>query len=296
MTEPKRILTRGDADDLGRRLLESALSDRPRRGAHGRVLGVLGLGVGATCTAATAAAGTAGKAAGLVSAGSAAGAKVGASAAGSTIAGASSAGAAVLAKWAVIGVVAGAAAVGTAETAPSMIEALGPEPVVRPAREPSRPSSTTPEEVAGPHVQDAGIEGRDVRELRDVRDASDVQHEQKAAAAEAGILSGAVEPEELRLLDECREALRTGDASAAARTMESYRARFPGGALAEEADALRIEALWKSGSVREAGASFDVFRDKYPDSPLRERLQAMVRPTPPATTQVRPEDPFESRY
>jgi hypothetical protein len=80
--------------------------------------------------------------------------------------------------------------------------------------------------------------------------------------------------------------------------MESCRARFPGGALAEEADALRIEVLWKSGSDREAQASFAVFREKYPDSPLRTRLHAMVSRPPPASTsaQFRPEDPFESRY
>jgi len=62
---------------------------------------------------------------------------------------------------------------------------------------------------------------------------------------------------ELNLLtiDRARSALAGGDAVVAVQAVDDYDARFPGGALAQEAAVLRIEALVKLGRLDEAKAA-----------------------------------------
>jgi hypothetical protein len=83
--------------------------------------------------------------------------------------------------------------------------------------------------------------------------------------------------EESRLLGEARDALRRGDASGALQTIEEARARFAGGMLGQEREALTIEALYKSGQKGAASARAAAFLQAYPMSPHAARLQSFLQ-------------------
>jgi len=83
--------------------------------------------------------------------------------------------------------------------------------------------------------------------------------------------------EESRLLGEARDALRRGDASGALQTIEEARARFGGGMLGQEREALTIEALYKSGQKGAASARAAAFLQAYPMSPHAARLQSFLQ-------------------
>ncbi|WP_437902429.1 hypothetical protein WME95_27930 [Sorangium sp. So ce327] len=82
--------------------------------------------------------------------------------------------------------------------------------------------------------------------------------------------------EELTLLGDARAALRRGDASGALRIAEQARLRFPGGALAQEREALTIEALWQSGDRAAAAQRASAFLLAYPSSPHVPRLRSFT--------------------
>ncbi|WP_437972944.1 hypothetical protein WMF11_28395 [Sorangium sp. So ce295] len=82
--------------------------------------------------------------------------------------------------------------------------------------------------------------------------------------------------EELTLLGDARAALRRGDASGALRIAEQARHRFPGGALAQEREALTIEALWQSGDRAAAAQRASAFLLAYPSSPHVPRLRSFT--------------------
>jgi hypothetical protein len=81
---------------------------------------------------------------------------------------------------------------------------------------------------------------------------------------------------ETRLLLRARDALRRGDAARALRLVEEAASRYPGGGLAQEADAIRIEALARSGNKREASERLTDFEHAHPGSPHAERLRDHV--------------------
>ncbi|WP_437911523.1 hypothetical protein WME73_27940 [Sorangium sp. So ce302] len=105
-----------------------------------------------------------------------------------------------------------------------------------------------------------------------------------APAPEATGAEGASSPglresrlrEELTLLGDARAALRRGDASGALRIAEQARLRFPGGALAQEREALTIEALWQSGDRAAAAQRASAFLLAYPSSPHVPRLRSFT--------------------
>jgi hypothetical protein len=84
--------------------------------------------------------------------------------------------------------------------------------------------------------------------------------------------------EESRLVGEARDALRSGNAEGALAKLEQLRARFPGGVLTQEREALAIEALARSGRRGEAAARAAAFLQAYPTSPLASRVQAFAAP------------------
>lgn len=106
-----------------------------------------------------------------------------------------------------------------------------------------------------------------------------------SAAPAASNEPGAVTPpadrdtllrEESRLLGEARDALRDGDATRALGLLEQLRARFPGGMLAQEREALTIEALARSGRRGDAAVRAAAFLRAYPASPLGARVQTFA--------------------
>ncbi|KYF92646.1 hypothetical protein BE20_11275 [Sorangium cellulosum] len=83
--------------------------------------------------------------------------------------------------------------------------------------------------------------------------------------------------EELTLLADARAALRRGDAAGALVIAEQARLRFPGGALAQEREALTIEALWHSGQRAAAAQRASAFLRAYPSSPHVSRLHSFTQ-------------------
>ncbi len=80
--------------------------------------------------------------------------------------------------------------------------------------------------------------------------------------------------EENRLLLEARSALRSGGGAAALRSLSVLDRRYPRGALLQERELLRIQALRASGSHSEASKLSARFLERWPESPYR----ATVRP------------------
>jgi hypothetical protein len=82
---------------------------------------------------------------------------------------------------------------------------------------------------------------------------------------------------EIAAVDRAKRALASGDASGAMRELDAYELAFAHGALLPEAQALRIEALARSGRNAEARARLDAFRAEHPDSPLLEALSLIAQ-------------------
>ena len=78
---------------------------------------------------------------------------------------------------------------------------------------------------------------------------------------------------ELRLLEPAREALASRDFNRALSMLNEHRQRFPAGRLAEERDALRINALLGLGRGVQAREAATVFRKSYPHSALMPQLE-----------------------
>lgn len=77
---------------------------------------------------------------------------------------------------------------------------------------------------------------------------------------------------EILLVDGARTALATGAPARALHLVRRYVARYPRGALAPEAQALRIEALAASGQRSRARSLARAFIAANPNSPLTERI------------------------
>jgi hypothetical protein len=84
--------------------------------------------------------------------------------------------------------------------------------------------------------------------------------------------------EESRVVLEARRALRAGDAATALRGLEAARATFAGGALAQEREALAIEALGQLGEREAAAARARVFLRAYPGSPHAAAVGKLAAP------------------
>lgn len=81
---------------------------------------------------------------------------------------------------------------------------------------------------------------------------------------------------EVASLDAARSRLRAGDPQGCLERLAAYRAAFPAGKLAAEADALRIEALVALGDQDGAEAALSTFKKEHPTSPHTERVDAVV--------------------
>ena len=79
--------------------------------------------------------------------------------------------------------------------------------------------------------------------------------------------------EESQALIAARQALRASDSAGALRLLEQAQQRFKHGAMAEEREALIIEALAKSGNRARAAARARAFLNHYPRSPHAADVQ-----------------------
>jgi len=80
---------------------------------------------------------------------------------------------------------------------------------------------------------------------------------------------------EAEMLHRARAAMRNDPARALA-ILSEHRSRFPRGVLAEERDALRVEALARLGKSREAERENDRFRREHPDSVHADRINTVL--------------------
>jgi hypothetical protein len=82
------------------------------------------------------------------------------------------------------------------------------------------------------------------------------------------------------LLDRARRSLLHGDASAALASVVEHERRFPRGALSEERDALRVEALVAATRYDEARASAAAFHAAHPGSLLTPAVDSALTEIP----------------
>ncbi|KYG07638.1 hypothetical protein BE21_28350 [Sorangium cellulosum] len=83
---------------------------------------------------------------------------------------------------------------------------------------------------------------------------------------------------ESALLTEARAKLRSGDAAAAAATLERLRAQFPNGVLRQEREVLAIDVLASRGNMQEAKRRAQAFVKQYPGSPHSAKLKRLLDP------------------
>ena len=81
---------------------------------------------------------------------------------------------------------------------------------------------------------------------------------------------------QVTLLDSARRALEANDPTQALRALDTYNATYPSGALSQEAEALRIEALVKAGRLSAAKALASQFIAANPNSPLVRRIRNLT--------------------
>ncbi|MEP7122366.1 MAG: hypothetical protein ABJE95_15700 [Byssovorax sp.] len=102
--------------------------------------------------------------------------------------------------------------------------------------------------------------------------ASSARPASSIASARAGS-DGALEAERA-LLDVARTALGRGDGTNALRATEEHARKFPRGILAEEREAMSIQALRLLHRDDEAQARLERFRGRFPSSLIRPALEA----------------------
>jgi hypothetical protein len=263
-----------EGTEVERLLLGSATGDAPKPGTRAAALAALGLAGAAAGTAGTAHAASAA----LVGS---TGGKTAGSAAGFT-----------LAKWLLVGAVAGAT------TTSGLVVATTPGVFGRDtgaeALAPARPASPRATAVVTPPKAQALAEDGERAEPRAEQEShspaspstprtrtySDDEPGTDRAPAPQGtafpIASADTVAEEVAALDKARAALAAGDGSTALARLDAYERRYPRGTLAPEAAVLRVRALVKLGRSREARSAVEAFVRAHPGSPQASRLRSLV--------------------
>ena len=82
------------------------------------------------------------------------------------------------------------------------------------------------------------------------------------------------------MLDEARTALVQGEPARALDRLQKHRRTFLNPMLAEERDAMEVEALARLGRTEEARSKADAFRRRSPDSLFMPTVQSAVGSIP----------------
>lgn len=82
--------------------------------------------------------------------------------------------------------------------------------------------------------------------------------------------------EETQAVDAARSALARGDARGALSALDAYARKYPRGRLSLEAEALRIDALDKSGQHESAKRRAESFLRNHPKSVLAPRVRRVL--------------------
>jgi len=81
---------------------------------------------------------------------------------------------------------------------------------------------------------------------------------------------------ELAMVAEAQRLLRAGDGAAARAVLERHARVYPGGALGEEVEILRLRALLADGDARGAREAGESFLGRHPASPLAARVRSLL--------------------
>ncbi|MFO0566242.1 MAG: hypothetical protein U0263_11305 [Polyangiaceae bacterium] len=250
MTEPTRLSTDG-ASPFERELLDSWKSEQPSSAARRRALALAGAGALATLGAAS-------------------------TAEAATPAVAKASLFALAGKWlgvgAALGLVASAASYAVFEPSRGEVPRNGAE--ASPSETPRRATATPPPELTasafvppetrpppapvGPTAQRA--ERATSPATEDVTPAEPARSSLGAQIAE---------------LDRARNALRGGSPARALELVADYQKKYPSGALAQDAEVLRIDALDRLGRRDEATQGAKRFTEAHPESAHAERLRQL---------------------
>src|ERR1019366_8623118 len=152
------------------------------------------------------------------------------------------------------------AAAPTWSGAPATRLAVPPDEQIRPA--PRVPSSAPLARSTGAHV---GV----------------VQAAPGASAQQPTVAAPALSVE-IALVQQAARALASGDAAVALSLLDTYDRQCPHGALADEAGALRVQALARSGRAPEARALAQTLLDAHPHGVLAARLKGVLDGPPDA--------------
>jgi hypothetical protein len=128
------------------------------------------------------------------------------------------------------------------------------------------PTSHEPDAVVAPDVPDASVDAPPSPVSIEGREAPTVIEQSARSTTEDSLR------QEQRLLDAARVAFSGGDASHALEVLERHRRRFPSGILAEDREALGIEALVGAGRPDEAIRRGEVFVREHPESMYVQRV------------------------
>ncbi|WP_437814625.1 tetratricopeptide repeat protein [Sorangium sp. So ce1078] len=245
MGDPERLLSpRSGADPLERELLGSVRHVGPPEGAKERAWRGI---AGQLATAAVV------------------GATAGSSAAAATKAGAGSLLSPALAIKAAAALVSGGLVLGggywalsSSTEAPAPRRAAGPEPA--PAVAPQAPVAPPAEPRALPEPPVAAP-----------AEAEPIRRPSGPKPTETDLLRA-----ESALLMQARAELRSGDAAAAAATLERLRVQFPKGVLRQEREVLAIDVLAARGDAQEAKRRARAFINRYPGSPHSAKLKRFL--------------------
>lgn len=252
MKDPERFIERG-AGALEAELVGSMRDDVPSAAAKARALAAFGLGAAATAASSATAAAVSGKAA-----------------ASSVVS--------LAAKWLIVGAGTTVLAVGVAHRAGWSFDGAAhrtPAPAALPA-----PKQAAPASVVAKHddTESAPSSGETA--------ASDGQVTAPSSRSAAGVrVRSARAPsapdvelaEEVRALDQARQAALSHDSARALRLVTAYQAKFPKGKLGPEATVLAIEALIASGQKGAAAHLARTFLQRDPSGPLAERVRTLLR-------------------
>jgi hypothetical protein len=97
------------------------------------------------------------------------------------------------------------------------------------------------------------------------------------AASTPGAAAGAPSLSvEIALVQQAARALASGDAEVAMGLLDTYRRDCPRGVLAEEASALRVQALVQTGHAADAKALAQRLVAAHPDRVLASRLRGVL--------------------
>jgi hypothetical protein len=146
---------------------------------------------------------------------------------------------------------------------------------------PSMADSVAPTVVAPPSPAVAVEPASSAEPVKAAASAAASPTRASPAAASRGAPAASLD-DQIAALDRARNALASGDAAGALRGVDAYDRDYPGGAFAQEAMALRIEALARGGNLVRARALAARFLAANPKTPYAQRIRAVVgEPTNP---------------